>query len=173
MHAGSEMSQIASAIMKRDLFTVDPDTPLAEVEWALSRRRISGAPVVKEGKLVGVISRADIVRHLGFGHVLSDMAIDYYRQLEGRLDGTRDDSEIEKVANESLGRQLRNLRARDAMSEAPVTVGPQMSVEEVARTMLEARVHRVIVVDDGRPVGLIASLDLLTLLADGDHENQD
>jgi CBS domain-containing protein len=48
-----------------------------------------------------------------------------------------------------------------------------MSVEEVARTMLEARVHRVIVVDDGRPVGLIASLDLLTLLADGDHENQD
>jgi CBS domain-containing protein len=160
------MRNTAADIMTREFFSVGPDTPLAEVEWGLSRRRISGAPVVKNGKLVGVISRADIVRHLGFGHVLSDMAADYYRQLEGFLEGARSERDIEKVTDEGLGRQLRNLRARDAMSDTPVTVDPGTLVEQVARTMLERRVHRVIVVEGERPVGLIASLDLLTILAD-------
>lgn len=166
MHGFSGMSQTAADVMTRDFFAVAPDTPLVEVEWALSRRRISGAPVVNDGKLVGVISRADIVRHVGFGHVLSEMAVDYYRQLEGLFDGARAEPEIERVADEGLGRQLKSLRARDAMSEDPVTVSPDTTVEAVAREMLDRRVHRVIVVEGQRPVGLIASLDLLTLLAD-------
>ena len=166
-----DMSLTAADIMTRDFFAVAPDTPLVEVEWALSRRRISGAPVVRGDKLVGVISRADIVRHIGFGHVLSEMAVDYYRQLEGLLEGARAEGDIERVADEGLGRQLKNLRARDAMSENPVTVPPDLPVEAVARTMLERRVHRVVVVEGERPVGLIASLDLLTLLAERSEAN--
>lgn len=160
------MSRTAADIMTRDFYSVAPDTPLVEVEWGLSRRRVSGAPVVQGDKLVGVISRADIVRHLGFGHVLSEMAVDYYRQLEGLLEGTHVDGDVEKVTDEGLGRQLRSMLARDAMSDDPVTVTPDTSVERVAQTMLERRVHRVVVVEGQRPVGLIASLDLLTLLAD-------
>jgi CBS domain-containing protein len=94
------------------------------------------------------------------------MAVDYYRHLEGLVEGARGSADVDKLTDEGLGRQLRSLRARDAMSDDPVTVSEDTAIEDLARAMLDARVHRVIVVDGRRPVGLVASLDLLTVLAD-------
>ncbi len=53
---------IARDIMTRKVYTISPDASVQEVAQLLSRKRISGAPVVdKDGKMVGVITQADII----------------------------------------------------------------------------------------------------------------
>jgi CBS domain-containing protein len=49
-------------VMTRDVVTVPEDAPLGEVVALLERKRIKRVPVVAAGKLVGLISRGDIVR---------------------------------------------------------------------------------------------------------------
>jgi CBS domain-containing protein len=46
----------------REVTTVDVDTDIAEVQRVLAERRVHRLPVVEEGRLVGVISLADIAR---------------------------------------------------------------------------------------------------------------
>jgi CBS domain-containing protein len=52
-------------IMTRNVVTVTEDTDLGEVAEALEAKRIKRVPVVREGKVVGIISRANLVRALG------------------------------------------------------------------------------------------------------------
>jgi len=58
------------------------------------------------------------------------------------------------------------------MTANVVTVGSQMLLAELARTMIDAHIHRVIVVDEERrPIGVVSSTDVLAALAycDRDH----
>jgi CBS domain-containing protein len=52
-------------IMSRDVVTVTEDTDLADVAAALEAKRIKRVPVVRGDKVVGIISRANIVRAVG------------------------------------------------------------------------------------------------------------
>lgn len=54
----------ASDVMTREVVTVAEDTPLAEVAGLLEERRIKRVPVVRRGKVVGIVSRADLLRGL-------------------------------------------------------------------------------------------------------------
>jgi CBS domain-containing protein len=54
-----------SDIMTPDAVTVTEETDLAEVAALLEAKRIKRVPVVREGKVVGIISRANIVRAVG------------------------------------------------------------------------------------------------------------
>jgi CBS domain-containing protein len=48
-----------------------------------------------------------------------------------------------------------------------VTVSVTTPLSEAARTMLDKRVHRVVVVDDRfRPVGVLSAIDFVQLFAD-------
>ncbi|MCC6947984.1 MAG: CBS domain-containing protein [Bradyrhizobiaceae bacterium] len=51
-------------IMTRDVVTVGPDTSLGEIATLLEKKRIKRVPVVKDGKLVGIVSRANLVQAL-------------------------------------------------------------------------------------------------------------
>jgi CBS domain-containing protein len=51
-------------VMTGDVVTVGEDTPLSEVAGLLERNRIKRLPVVRDGRLVGIISRADLLRAL-------------------------------------------------------------------------------------------------------------
>ncbi len=53
-----------SDVMHKDVITVSEDTDLSEVAHLLEKNRIKRVPVVKGGKLVGVVSRADILQKL-------------------------------------------------------------------------------------------------------------
>ncbi len=57
-------------IMCRELITVDEETPVGEVASLLTERKIKRVPVVQNGKLVGIVSRADIVHAVAQGHVI-------------------------------------------------------------------------------------------------------
>lgn len=52
----------ARDIMTRDVVSVAPDTGLAEIATLLEKRRIKRVPVLSEGKLVGIVSRANLVQ---------------------------------------------------------------------------------------------------------------
>ena len=51
-------------IMTRDVVSVTPDTPLKEVVELMERRRIKRVPVLDGDVLVGILSRADLLRAL-------------------------------------------------------------------------------------------------------------
>ena len=51
-------------VMTRDVITVSPDTSVTEIAGLLERNRIKRVPVVQDGKLVGIVSRANLVQAL-------------------------------------------------------------------------------------------------------------
>jgi len=56
--------RIAKDVMTREVVTVSDTTDLAEIANLLETRRIKRVPVVRDGKLVGIVSRANLVRAL-------------------------------------------------------------------------------------------------------------
>jgi acetoin utilization protein AcuB len=54
-------SIMVDEIMSHNVFTVRPETSLAEAVELLRRHRIGSLPVVKHKKLVGIITRSDIL----------------------------------------------------------------------------------------------------------------
>lgn len=55
---------------------------------------------------------------------------------------------------------------RQYMTADPVTVRPDTSIRVLARMMLDAHIHRVIVVDERqRPIGVVSGTDMLAALA--------
>jgi CBS domain-containing protein len=54
----------AGEIMTTSVITVDAATPIAEIADILETRRIKRVPVTRDGKLVGIVSRANLLRAL-------------------------------------------------------------------------------------------------------------
>ena len=52
-------------VMTRDVVSVIETTPVADIAILLETNRIKRVPVVRDGKLVGIVSRANLVRALG------------------------------------------------------------------------------------------------------------
>ena len=49
-------------VMTRDVITAAPDTPLHEIAALLEKNSIKRVPIVKNGQLVGVVSRANLIQ---------------------------------------------------------------------------------------------------------------
>jgi CBS domain-containing protein len=54
----------AGEIMTTDLVTVTPDTPIGEIADILETRRIKRVPVVLEGRVLGIVTRANLLKAL-------------------------------------------------------------------------------------------------------------
>lgn len=57
-------SQRVTDVMTPRVITASPDTPLHEIATLLERNRIKRVPIVKDGKLVGIVSRANLLQAL-------------------------------------------------------------------------------------------------------------
>lgn len=83
----------AGAVMTRDVSTVSEDAPLTEIARTLERRHIKRVPVVRDGRLVGIVSRANLL------HGLSNAIIDSHEP------GAREDRALRvEVVNALVGR---------------------------------------------------------------------
>jgi hypothetical protein len=53
------------------------------------------------------------------------------------------------------------------MTKDPVLIGPATPIADLARTMVDAHIHRVIVVDMAcqRPLGVVSTMDILAVVA--------
>jgi len=59
-----------SDIMSTEVISVNEETPASEIALLLTERKIKRVPVVQDGKLVGIVSRADIVHAVAQGHLI-------------------------------------------------------------------------------------------------------
>lgn len=61
---------LVADIMSHEVIAVEEETSVSEIASLLTKRRIKRVPVVQKGKLVGIVSRADIVNAVAQGHVI-------------------------------------------------------------------------------------------------------
>ncbi len=151
-------SLTAAELMSRDVVLVPRQMSLRQAARLLSRSRISGAPVVDaDGRCVGVLSATDFVHRT---------------EKEG---GTASaPGGVPACACSDW--QVMDVAAFPAdevgayMTADPVTATPLTGIAELARRMLDAHIHRVIVVDDQhRPIGVVSSTDILAAVARTDR----
>ena len=57
-------ARTVSTVMTRDVFTVAGDTPLNEIAQILESQHIKRVPVLEKGRLVGIVSRANLLHGL-------------------------------------------------------------------------------------------------------------
>jgi CBS domain-containing protein len=57
-----EFGRRARDVMSRDVIGVAPDTPLTDIAALLEKHHIKRVPVLADGKLVGIVSRANLLR---------------------------------------------------------------------------------------------------------------
>jgi CBS domain-containing protein len=62
-HDGTVINNTVGAIMTGDVETCEPDTLLDDLMKVMTERRIRHVPVVSNGKLAGIISIGDVVKH--------------------------------------------------------------------------------------------------------------
>ena len=61
---GKSADSKVSEVMTRPLKVIDPDAPIKEAARRMVNKRIRRLPVIKDNKLVGIITAADFARHL-------------------------------------------------------------------------------------------------------------
>jgi CBS domain-containing protein len=174
-------------IMSTELVTVSPDLTLQELAQVFSAQGISGAPVVAGRELVGVISTTDLVEfettnpgsprqredRAEWGEIVSLPVFDGSEESEPGLYFTEmwDDAGadvLERFQSDSPEwNRLAEATVGSAMTTSVVSVSPDTAVQEAARMMLVAGVHRILVVDDaGDLVGLVSSSDIVRAVAE-------
>jgi acetoin utilization protein AcuB len=128
-----------SDLMTRKLLTVAPED---SVEVAIQMLRLRGVRhllVMKQDRLVGIISDRDFKR-----------ALDPYTIKKRKLLGIG-----------GLFFLLEPILVREIMTPNPVTIPPDLSAEEAAAIMVAERFGALPVEEDGRTVGIVTETDLL------------
>jgi len=75
----------ASDVMTDRVVTVSEETPVAEIARLLEERRIKRVPVVRDGRVAGIVSRADLLRGLASHHEAMPMPSPDDRELRERV----------------------------------------------------------------------------------------
>ena len=58
-----------AALVTRGLISVTPETPAEEIAALFIGRKIKRVPVVSEGRILGIVSRRDLLRGLLASHL--------------------------------------------------------------------------------------------------------
>lgn len=149
--------KIASAVMRTVVFTLKTDSTLKQAWELFKDHNISGAPVVNEaGELVGVLSQHDLARRA----LSSDQATFGQPSFYYMLPTIAEDL---IPVEESKFRMLET-PVEEIMNPYVVTVGPDDSVSSVAATLKSHHIHRVIVAQGKKILGIISTFDLLDLI---------
>lgn len=139
-------------LMNPNVVCARPGMTLREVARLLTRRRVSGAPVVDDrGRILGIVTQNDLTRALSRRIATGDAgrfytSLDEYRDL-GRLPASPATTPVEEV-----------------MRRRVYTVPRDAGVAIAAHIMRERRVHRLLVTERGLLVGIISALDLLAVV---------
>ena len=131
-------------IMTTGVATASPDLTLREAMELLSTRHISGAPVVSGGKVVGIFSASDLLSFL----------VD----LEG--------AEASVEFSRKRRTPLEEVTVSEIMTRNVHYLAPACLVDEAARYMREANIHRILVMDGDHLLGIVSTTDVAMAVAD-------
>jgi CBS domain-containing protein len=130
-----------SDIMRTPVPTVSPNMTWRQAAELLAQNNISAAPVIENGKLVGILSEKDLFRGLFpvYGdwimHPESYLDFDSYER-DGALDASR------RTVDEVMSRNI-------------ITASPDTPVLKIGALMVARGVHQVPVVENGNVVGMV------------------
>lgn len=138
-------------VMRREVITVRPDSPLTAVVELLLDKDFTAVPVVDEqGRVVGMVSDNDLLTRGGMQVTLS---------LKRATD-----AEFVRELHQSLRDPQRQVGA--VMTPEVVSVGPETGLGEAGKLMVEKHLKRLPVVDsEGKLVGILGRLDILNTIA--------
>jgi CBS domain-containing protein len=126
-------------LMITDVRSIEMETPISEIVQAMADSHVSGLPVLdRGGRVLGVVSTTDVLQ----------------RQAE------QSDVHAQAV-------MLTHTTAEELMTPTPHVIAPDISVQDAAKTMLTAGVHRLFVVEGGRLVGVISQTDIAHAVGTG------
>lgn len=143
----------AEDIMTSPVITVRPETPIRELAALLFERRISGVPVLEKGRLVGMVSEADLLhRHeIGTDCVARDGS--WWLRLFSA------DRSLEDYVKSHAG------QARDVMTREVVSVTADTPAAEIANLLGSRGIKRVPVLRGERLIGIVSRANLIQALA--------
>jgi CBS domain-containing protein len=149
----------AKDIMTRDVITVTTETEVTEIARLLLEKHFNGVPVINRGgALVGIICQSDLIaeqKKLPIPSVFTilDSFIPIYPP-------GRTEKEVQKIAA---------IKASQAMTPGPVTVGPDTGIDEIASIMVNKGFHTIPVMEGGKLVGIVGKEDILRTLVSQDR----
>ena len=126
--------------MSKKVFTVEPDSYLSEALSVMKERSIKHVPVVKNGKLKGILSDRDIKEY----SPSKATSLDIYE----------------------LHYLLAKTRIKELMKTKVLTTASDAPVEEAAMVLLDSNIGCLPVVDNGELVGIISDRDIYRALVD-------
>ncbi len=125
--------------MSKNVVSIDVNDSMRDAMKLLKEHGIRMLPVMKKGKLVGIVTDRDLKKASA-----SDAT-----SLEGH----------------ELLYLLEKIEIKDIMTKDPITVPPDYTAEETAQVLLENKISGAPVVDDnGQVVGIITQTDLFRVL---------
>lgn len=135
----------AKDLMHSPVVTVHQDETVATLCDLMQQAHVNGVPVVDDdGDVVGVVTEEDVI----YGTMGADGP-------EGRVRaGGPASSEGQHV--------------RDIMTSPAVCADEDADIVEICRIMWRMRIHRIPIVAEGKPVGIVAALDLVRAIAEGE-----
>lgn len=146
------MARTVGEAMTREVLSVHPDAPFKQLAEMLVQHRIDGLPVVDErGRLLGVVSGSDLTCHEEQGPTLAGLV------RGGRTALTH-------------AKKARGRTARELMTSPARTVSPDAGICDALALMGRAKVGRLVVVADGRVVGMLTRSDVLRIFTRSDDE---
>jgi CBS domain-containing protein len=122
-------------VMAHDIVTVSAAAPVADLVKLLDFEQIGGAPVVDPA---------------------------------GRLLGVASATDVIREVAQASGTAVEpgsGLVVRDIMTPATFTVRPDTTLREAARFLVRGGIHRALVLDDKRLVGIVSAFDIVRALA--------
>jgi len=133
-------------VMQKDVISVKIDMSVTEAAMVLLKHNITGAPVVEaDGKLAGVVSEKDIFKFL----------YPDYHEYYSFLGFSKEKVNLREKIKEGEDKPV-----KDVMTRQAIYVSPQDSVMRVGALMVMKKIHRVMVVDRGKLIGIVSRKDV-------------
>ncbi|MCS6852977.1 MAG: CBS domain-containing protein [Gemmataceae bacterium] len=148
------LSLTAADLMTKAVVMIPQEASLQHAAHLLGQARITGAPVIDaDGRCVGVLSASDFV---------------LWAEKGEHAARRRPEAEAAPVLAWQLpsGEQPARESVHRFMTSDPVTASPGTSIGDLARMMVDAHIHRIVIVDpEHRPLGIVSSTDILAAVA--------
>jgi len=150
--------------MTKKVITFSPEDTLETVLERLTKNRITGAPVMDKGKLVGLVTEEDVIRTINAYdpqiHLDTDEA--FAVVLAVLKHGVRG-KEFDTIRRDILGSE--KIRVRHFMRKEVITIQPEARLEAAAARMVHYKVKRLpVVTKEGKLVGIISRADIIEAL---------
>lgn len=143
----------AKDIMTTNCITLTPETDIATAAKTLLENKINGAPVIDEGKVVGILCQSDLVAQQ------KKVTLPSFFTL---LDGVFPISSHEELEKEMS--KISALTVAEAMTPTPTFISPATTIDDIATMMANEKLYTLPVIENESLVGVVGKEDVLKTL---------